>query len=301
MCQAAQVADETAVDVLRLLASGDRARAADLAATSPGALCAALATHLSRDAAAPVYDDARAFQAFISHGTNPALYARAIAEIADVQLRRRPRSVLDIGCGDGRITAESLAPGVERLDLVEPAATMLHQAVARFAGRDGVTGRADTVEHVLAGNDDRWDLVQSTFAMHNLAPDARRGVWADLAGRTRTLVVAEFDVPAFADRSDAHCTYLAERYAIGIAEYADHPEVVHGFLMPVLVGQLAPEAEPRYTYEQPVDRWAHELEEAGFAVSRRRIFPYWWADAWLLVGVTDAGGSAGLGGPAEPG
>lgn len=283
------------MEVLRLLASGDRAGATDLATTSPGALCAALAAHLSRDAAAPVYDDARAFQAFISHGSNPALYERTIAEIADVQHQHRPASVLDIGCGDGRITAESLAPGVERLDLVEPAAAMLDQAVARLGGRGGVTARAETVEQALARTDHHWDLVQSTFAMHNLAPRARRDVWADLAGRTRILLLAEFDVPAFADRSDAHCAYLAERYAIGIAEYADHPEVVHGFLMPVLVGQLAPEAEPRYTYEQPVDRWADELEAAGFAVSRRPILPYWWADAWLLVGVAPTGSSAPAG------
>lgn len=245
-------------------------------------LCAALAAALRAGAAAAVYDEADAFQAFISHGTNPVLYERTIAAAAEAQRRRSPRSVLDIGCGDGRVTAASLAPCVERLDLVEPGAAMLDEAVSRIGPGVEVRAHGGTVEAFLADSDERWDLVQSTFAMHNLAPADRRATWSDLARRTRTLVLAEFDVPDLADRSEEHCQYLAERYAIGIAEYADHPEVVHGFLMPVLLGQLDP-AAPRYTFEQPIDRWADELEEAGFSVARRPIVPYWWADAWLLI------------------
>ena len=279
---------DRAVEVLLLLASGERGRAADLAAGSSGPLCAALAMFLEAEASGAVYDEAVAFQAFISHGTNPRLYERTIAAVAEVQRDREPRSVLDIGCGDGRVTVGSLTSSVTRLDLVEPAGALLAEAVSRVAGEVEIRARQVGVEEFLAtassatDGGDLWDLVQSTFAMHNLAPADRRAVWAELARRTGTLVIAEFDVPELIDRSEEHCRYLAGRYAIGIAEYADHPEVVQGFLMPVLIGQLEPGA-PRYTFEQPVDRWAAELEEAGFTVSRRSIVPYWWADTWLLI------------------
>lgn len=271
-----------AVDVLLLVASGDRHRAAALAADSPGLLCAALAAHLGAGATGAVYDEARAFQAFISNGTNPALYDRTIAAAAEVQRLRQPGSVLDIGCGDGRVSAGSLARSVERLDLVEPADALLDEALSRIGGQIELLGHRSTVEEFLAANAARWDLVQSTFAMHNLAPSARRTVWAELARRTSVLVIAEFDVPGFAERSEEHCAYLAQRYEIGIAEYADHPEVIQGFLVPVLIGQLEPGA-PRYTFEQPIDRWVEELEVAGFSVTRQPIMPYWWADAWLVV------------------
>lgn len=275
--------DDPAVEVLRLVASGARGRAAELAASSPGALCAALAGYLNNNATAAVYDDAYAFQSFISNGTNPALYDNTIAGIGALQRREQPRAVLDIGCGDGRVSAASLSPSVTRLDLVEPGRSMLDEAIARVGEGVEVAGHNNTIEQFLATTDRRWDVVQSTFAMHNLPPDVRGTVWADLAQRTHTLAICEFDVPDFADRSDAHCSYLAQRYALGIDEYADHPEVIHGFLMPVLVGQVEPDAV-RYTFEQPIDRWVDELEDAGFTVSRQLVMRYWWADAWLLIG-----------------
>jgi SAM-dependent methyltransferase len=275
----------SAAEVLRLVAAGDRRAAADRAAGSPGALCAALAAYLAEGTdVGQVYDEAAAFQAFISNGTNPALYERTSAALRAVHDGVLPRSVLDIGCGDGRVVAASLAPSIARVDLVEPAAVLLDEAVALVGEYAEVGRHCSTVEAFLAADDRRWDFVQSTFAMHNLAPDDRRSVWAELSNRTATVAIAEFDVPAFADRSAAHCSYLAERYAVGVTEYVDHPEVVNGFLMPVLVGQVAPDAAPRYTYEQPIEQWAQELAAAGFTVAKEPILPYWWADAWLLVG-----------------
>ena len=286
---------DPAVEVLLAIASGDTERAADLAARATGDLCAALAIHLEArvDAVHTVYDEARAFQAFISHGSNPLLYERTIASISRTQRRTQPRSVLDIGCGDGRISAASRAPSVTRLDLVEPAAAMLAEARDRLGDAIDVHCHGETVECFLAESAGRWDLAQATFSMHNLEPASRPAVWHDLARRTRTLLICEFDVPSFPDRSEAHCRYLAERYAVGIAEYADLPEVVQGFLMPVLVGQVALDAAPRYTFEQPVARWREELEAAGFSVTRERVFSYWWADAWMLVGESTVSGDEG--------
>ena len=76
------------------------------------------------------------------------LEARQAGErvLADV-LPPAPRSVLDLGCGDGRLAALALAerPGIERVVAVDRSAPMLAHARERFADDDRVEVR-------------RWDL-----------------------------------------------------------------------------------------------------------------------------------------------
>ncbi len=76
----------------------------------------------------------------------------------------------------------------------------------------------------------------------------------------------------------------AAAYEVGIAEYDDDPSVITGFLLPVLVGQFAPD-EPRHTYEQPADSWAQDLMAAGFrSVTVSPVADYWWARATVIQG-----------------
>lgn len=132
-------------------------------------------------------------------------------------------------------------------------------------------------------DDRRWDVAQSTFALHTLAPDDRHRVLAALAGRVQHLLVVEFDVPAFADRGPDHARYAAGRYVEGVAEYADDDLAVDGFLVPVLAGQFAPD-RPRHTWEQPIEAWAVDLTAAGFRdVGATPLHRYWWAPAQLLA------------------
>jgi hypothetical protein len=158
----------------------------------------------------------------------------------------------------------------------------------RAVGELGVANRGHplTAQAFLAGpgSDRRWDLAQSTFALHTLAPDDRDGVLRALAGRVAALVVVEFDVPVFADRGPEHAAYCVERYERGLAEYRDDGGLVaQGFLMPVLVGQFSP-GLPRVTYEQPIARWVDAVVDAGFGeVHARPVCPYWWADAHAVV------------------
>ena len=127
-----------------------------------------------------------------------------------------------------------------------------------------------------------WDVAQSTFALHAVEPAARRRVLAYLAGTVRRLVLVEFDVPAFTDRSPEHAAYAVDRYAAGIAEHDGDALVVQGFLMPVLVGQFHPD-RPRHTWEQPVQAWLDDLRAAGFVdVRHHHIDDYWWAPAHLI-------------------
>ncbi|MGE4029625.1 MAG: methyltransferase domain-containing protein [Thermoleophilia bacterium] len=277
---------DASLAALRALAGGDRERAAAIAAadTGAGALAPALARHLSARPSDAVYDEAAAFASFIGNGDNPELYRRTIAALAKVHAGARPRSVLDIGPGDGRVTAAVLGPATTTVDLVEPSAALLTRARAALAGAPASVRPHGTGirEHLDAEPDATWDLAQSTFALHTLPPDARRAVLGRLASRTARLAVAEFDVPAF-DGEDARLRYLAGRYERGVEVYRRHPEVVDGFLMPVLVGQVEP-GRVRHTFEGPVAAWRDDLAGAGFGgVTAEPLHDHWWAPAVLLV------------------
>ena len=273
-------------EALRALGDGEpeRALACATAAAGEDPLAGALAAHLG-DLAADPYREPTAFAAFIDHGDNPALYRQVTAAVADSHAALAPARVLDVGCGDGRVTAATLTGATATVDLVEPSADLLARAEAALAGTD-VEVRPHpqgVVDFLQEGEDDvRWDLVQSTFALHTLDPADRTRILAALAARTDHLLVAEFDVPALPERSPAHLAHLADRYRRGLATYRDHPEVVTGFLLPVLVGQLDP-ARPRLTHEETKEAWAEELVDAGWAVvTIRSLFAHWWAPAVLL-------------------
>jgi SAM-dependent methyltransferase len=275
--------------VLLAIAAGDEASAtrqaeAVAAAGSPQhRLADALRRHLAGGQGA-VYDDPAAFERFIDGGGNIGLYRRAQAALAERHATIQPRAVLDVGCGDGRLTRAALRPGLARLDLVEPSAELLAAAEARLAwdvGDTAVVPHLGTAQDLL-DTDTHWDVAQSTFALHAVPPDDRQHVLAALASRVRHLLVVEFDVPPFEDRSADHARYAAERYTEGVAEYADDDLVVGGFLVPVLAGQFAPD-RPRHTWEQPIGTWARDLTAAGFTDVRHRLLhPYWWAPAHIL-------------------
>jgi predicted TPR repeat methyltransferase len=283
--------------VLLAIAEGDEAGAAARAgavasAAVPRSPEQRLADGLRRHLAAGqggVYDEPAAFEQFIDGGGNVELYRRAHAVLAERHARLRPHAVLDIGCGDGRLTQAALRPGLDRIDLVEPSAELLATAEARLTGDAVVVPRPGTAQQLLGGAE-RWDVTQSTFALHAVPPDERAPVLAGLAGRTSHLLLIEFDLPDLADRSADHARYAAERYVEGVAEYADakgHDDadgdlVVDGFLVPVLAGQFAPD-RPRHTWEQPIDAWAADLGAAGFTEVRHALLhDYWWAPAHLL-------------------
>ena len=271
---------------LAALVAGDpvAARSALSDAPADSALARGLADFLGAQRAPGVYDEPTAFEAFIDHGANPELYRRTIEVLAAVHADVRPDAVADIGCGDGRVTAAVLDRATTRVDLVEPSIALLRHAVDAVA-RPG----AEVVAHPIGASDlaaevdadQRWDVVQSTYAMHTIPPADRPALFEWLAGRCDRLLIVEFDVPALDDRSPAHIAYLAERYEAGVREYLDHPEAIDGFLMPVLVGQLQP-AAARHTFEQPIAEWEARLRDAGFRTTTRPVFDYWWAPAVLI-------------------
>ncbi|WP_436794651.1 class I SAM-dependent methyltransferase [Actinospongicola halichondriae] len=279
-------------DALLHLAAGDTNAAVvecgRVERSSP--LAAHLARHLVGPASTAVYVDPAAFERFISGGSNVDLYAQTIQVLAELNERRRPASLLDIGCGDGRITAAVLPTSCERIHLLEPSTAMLEKAVARVARvvDDVRTTRAGFEDLFTDRPHDVWDAVQSTFALHTLPPQECIDSLRKLARRTRSLAVVEFDVPAFNDRSPGHADYAAAAYEAGVAEYEHDQLVIDGFLLPVLVGQFAPERQ-RHTHERPARAWVDELRRAGFtSVTTTHVATYWWANAVLIHGASDA-------------
>lgn len=272
------------VDALLSIRRGDTDGARSLAHDAHehgNAVGGALASFLAGASGSGVYDEPTAFQGFIDGGGNVALYEAVVEFVSSAHEQHRTNSVLDIGCGDGRVIVAS-GGSAERIDLVEPSEDLLAEAVAGVAsiGRRANAHHA-TIEAFLIDDQthDHWDLAQSTFALHNIAPDKRAPVFTQLAARCDRLLLVEFDVPGFDDGSSEHAVYAAQRYERGIAEYVAAPDVIAGFLMPVLVGQFSPTA-PRHTYEQPASRWKSELESCGWHVVRSELIDdYWWAPA----------------------
>ena len=284
------------VDALTALAAGDWETATTMAqrvaAEQPdGRLAAALARYLTNLPAPGVYDEPSAFETFIDNGGNVALYRETIQQLSAVHAETRPRAVLDIGCGDGRVTAGVLSASTTRVDLVEPSAELLARASAAVdrPGREVVAHRIDAATFLADSDDDAtWDIAQSTFALHATIPADRPALFRTLARRATRLLIVEFDVPAFADRSQEHIAYLADRYEQGIREYQRQPEVISKFLMPVLVGQLDP-TRARYTFEQPIEDWAQLLRDADFTTSIHPVENYWWANAVLISATAPKG------------
>src|SRR5262245_678549 len=271
-------------EALLAVAAGRPDAAAGLARGAGTRLGDLLAGHLAASSVTGVYDEPRAFDAFISGGGNVALYAATLAALRSLHARERPGSLADLGCGDGRVTAAVVPDSCRRVVLVEPSAALLAAAQARLAGRDlAVTGRRTTLAGYLAEAPPPVDAAQATYALHTVEPAARPALLAALAEGVGRLAVAEFDVPAFTDRSPAHAAYAAERYPRGLAEYPEGSEVGPGFLVPVLVAQFDP-ARPRLTWEQPVTAWIAELEASGYRVDDVvPLYDYWWAPARLIV------------------
>lgn len=285
---------DLARQALRALAAGDVAGARRAAGESTGGslLGSALAAYLAGDHDGAVYDQPAAFAAFIRGGGNVPLYEAVAEALASVYAAHQPAWLLDVGCGDGTALIPALSRGGHipaHVDLVEPSAVLLEAAAAGMrAARIPVTVRTwpVTVQDFVAQlpGEAGWPMVQSTFALHTLRPADRSAVLAELCPRTGLLAIAEFSVPDLPPGSPEHLRFLAETYERGLAEYgADRDLVAQGFLMPVLAGQLAPDAV-RATWEQPSWAWQQQLERAGYTgVAIAPLYDYWSSPAFLLT------------------
>lgn len=284
------------VEVLRAVTVGDwddvaRLSAEAVAADPDDPLAVALNEHLA-DGPIDPNPDLEAFHRVADSPENLALYERTARLVAAVHEHLQPTSVIDLGCGDGRVAASAMRVGLERLDLVEPSRALLETAMRRMddTGVEVHGHRSILDEWPSMLTDNTWELAQAVFSLHDVAPEVRRGVLVALAERADTVLIVEFDCPVETDRTEPHLRFLIDRYRTAVAEAADDPLVVGGFLLPVLTGQLSPGAT-RHAWEQPLPQWCTEIEAAGLHVlGTRRISDHWWASAHLIEATARAQG-----------
>lgn len=290
-----QRADEQLYLALLAFGAGDLAAAQHHAAIAtqhvPSQLVyAAIAEYLAglaTMARSSVYVEPGAFAAFVRGGGNVGLYEATSAALREAYTQDGARRVLDIGVGDGLALLPALTETIRQIDLVEPSHALLAATAQQLAAR-GIAHRAfnSTLQEFIArdNNDEGWDIIQATFSLQSIVPDEREPLLRWLGERGQRVLIAEFDVPAFADQfAPERVAYVVERFTQGLAEYADDGGLVaQGFLIPVLLGYFDRSAA-RTNYEQPIAEWAEQLRMAGFtSITTRQLYPYWWAPACLL-------------------
>jgi SAM-dependent methyltransferase len=120
-----------------------------------------------------------------------------------------PRSVLDLGCGDGRLAALVVEhrPGIERVVAVDSSPGMLGHARDRFGGDDRVSVREWDLEDPLTPLG-RFDVVVAGLSIHHLGDERKRGLFAEVADQlTDGGVFANLEVVASAT-PELHCEFL---------------------------------------------------------------------------------------------
>jgi SAM-dependent methyltransferase len=135
-------------------------------------------------------------------------------------LPRTPETVLDLGCGDGRLAALVLEArsSVRQILAVDRSPTMLGRARERFRAEPRVTVRQwDLAEPIVPLG--TFDVVVSGFAIHHLESHRKRDLFCEVAGQLRPDgLFANLEVVASAT-PELHAEFLA-----AIGRTADDPE-----------------------------------------------------------------------------
>jgi SAM-dependent methyltransferase len=101
----------------------------------------------------------------------------ALLEALPVTVRR----VLDLGCGDGEVTARVLEqhPGAEAV-ACDFSAEMLGRARSRFAGVPAVTVVEHDLDDSLPAAWGTFDVVVSAFAIHHVVDERKRALYGEI-------------------------------------------------------------------------------------------------------------------------
>ncbi len=172
-----------------------------------------------------------------------------------------PRSVLDLGCGDGRLAALVIGarPDIERAVAVDSSPAMLDHARARFGGDPRVEVRRWDLADPLAPLG-TFDVVVSGFAVHHLDDKRKRSLITEVT----TMLEAG--------------GLFANLEVVTSATPEQHREFLE------LIGRPHDDPEDRLTDVESQLRW---MREAGMTA----VDCYWrWRGFALLAGTVPVGG-----------
>lgn len=231
-----------------------------------------------------VYVTPDGFTSFIRGGGNLPLYEKLSQKLKQIYQELSKLSLLDIGAGDGRALIPAITENIYQLDFVEPSQAMhddfcavLKQKATQFNSFNS------SVQDYIKKHKGDWDIIQSTFCIQSLEQEDRTELFKWIRQNGKRLVIAEFNVPDFEEiYSPEKFTYVITHYLNGLKEYPDDLAAIQGFLIPVMFGYFD-RTKARTNYEQPIDKWCDEIKAAGFKkINKQVIYPYWWADAYLI-------------------
>lgn len=131
-----------------------------------------------------------------------------------------PQSLLDLGCGDGRLAGLALEarPTLTQVVAVDKSPPMLEHARERFSGDDRVTVQAGDLNHPIDGFG-TFDVVVSGFAIHHLNDDRKRRLFSEVNEHLNPAgLFANLEVVASATAE------LHDQFLTLIGRSADDPE-----------------------------------------------------------------------------
>lgn len=112
-------------------------------------------------------------------------FLRAGDELLVDLLPAAPESVLDLGCGDGRLTDLVMVarPSLRRVVALDVSPPMLERARERFAADPRVEVVEHDLDHPLTGvtGPGRFDAVVSGFAIHHVGDERKRALYGEVA------------------------------------------------------------------------------------------------------------------------
>ncbi len=176
-------------------------------------------------------------------------------EVLVSMLPESPRTVLDLGCGDGRLAALVLEnrSSIESVVAVDSSPAMLSHARNRFDGDHRVQLREWNLEESITPLGS-FDVVVAGFSIHHVEDQRKREIFSEVAGQlTHDGLFANLEVVASAT-----------------------PELHRQFLD--LIGRADDDPEDRLA---PVDSQLNWMREAGLS----QVDCIWrWRGFALLVG-----------------
>jgi tRNA (cmo5U34)-methyltransferase len=136
--------------------------------------------------APPTWHDASVVDGYL-HRVHDLAPRQAGEEVLCSLLPSRPATVLDLGCGDGRLARMVLdaRPSIERIVAVDSSPPMLAKARGAFADDPRVMVTAWDLNRSIAPLGP-FDVIVSGFAIHHLDDGRKRNLLVEIADQLRT-------------------------------------------------------------------------------------------------------------------